>query len=476
QRDDEARKKREDDARKQRDDEARKRREDEVRKKRDDEARKRREDDARKHREDQARREREDRIRKERRAEQNRLREERERRRIRNEERLRREAAAERRLREERLRRERQRRSERHEEFERWKRREAREKLREIRDRRRWEVRLRRLIWEVYVPVRPVRPYEPIVDRDWWDDDQDADTGYWDMVEIRRTAQDLDELVFKIYQLAEIELAERTPWNDRAISLLFDVVDASQAYISALEQYPDNSADTVYELLNLEEAIMHAQKYVFCGSLSLRIQQNFKVVEYYVAKLLWNYRINDYGVESEDVVPAVNGLINTIEFMKDMQDSVIDAYNSLHQTVPAEEVLGCMDFSFRWSRPHDTTTWNVEQELGVVFAEELTLESINTGGNKGTNGVAGISELLVTYSDGEIENLVRLAYDLNDPHVYPKSGQLVLREEGDTIVIPLQSTKEIVKIFVKADSWISPDQKAEIKFQLRNATVPQTLN
>src|SRR5690606_23201562 len=154
-------------------------------------------------------------------------------------------------------------------------------------------------------------------------------------------------------------------------------------------------------LFNLEEAVALASARVLCGPVSAVIRDNIAHMKYYVAELLWQYRL-DPAYEM-----AFAGLIDSGAVGMATPD--MDWTSTDWETMPipalmgewAEgDILACEANSFRWSKPHDEVYWDIGLENAMVYADKISISTINTRGRRGKNGVAGITSLWIYYADG----------------------------------------------------------------------------
>jgi hypothetical protein len=284
--------------------------------------------------------------------------------------------------------------------------------------------------------------------------------GYWDQYDIAQTADMIEILATRIYMLAERELANQTEWNDRALSNLYDVVQAAQFYSSAVQQSRNVYTDTLNELFNLEETINVAASQILCGPISRQLRDNFANMKYYVSELLWQYRIDPTYADARGRMSAVGQQ----KLQANVQLQVAMANESLIEQ-NFENILTCQNYNFRWSKPHYDAVWNVAADNDRVMASALTIQGRGLLGHKGKTGIAGISQLVVTYTDGRAENLIVTAKLNRDPHV-AKNGSLKLVSDADRIVIPLDLRRAVESVYVKADSWVSLREDVALSFAL----------
>jgi hypothetical protein len=106
------------------------------------------------------------------------------------------------------------------------------------------------------------------------------------------TSDALESHTYELYREIERELSSYNQWNDRALSEMYDVVEAARIYSDALENYDFTLRSSLYELFNLEEELLEAEVYVLQGNLSSYVRENFALAKYYVQELLWIYHYN----------------------------------------------------------------------------------------------------------------------------------------------------------------------------------------
>ncbi len=414
-----------------------------------------RRDDGRRHERDQRRHERENARRNNDRIERDRARHERDRRFAEREARRRQERIEDRRRREREIEDRRNYRRHVRQDFHNHPRRIPRHHYGDIHDRNRWAHRHSRWHDHYYRPRRPIFPIViievPVRFPNYGD--------YWDRQEIEQLADSLEVLSSRLYTEAERELSADTAWNNQALSLMYDVTLAAQIYSDAVEQSRNVYSDTLYELFNLEEAITLATAHILCGDLSPRIRNSFSQMKYYVAELLWQYRVD----ENSRVTPMTSPELSSQSFTPASR-SVSTFRNPVLENSDGE-TLACQDYSFRWARPHDEVYWAVADTNIGLNATSLIVATPGTSGRVGRNGIAGISDLVVYYSDGTTEDLVLLAEELRDNHLY-KDG-LRLTDERDRIELPLDSSKQVEAITMTADSWIAPEIDVPLMLTLK---------
>ncbi len=319
----------------------------------------------------------------------------------------------------------------------------------------RWQRRYERW-WRYYHP--PVAPMPPI----WIIDipyEYPPSNDYWDRYDIAELADAMEALSVELYQMTADELQEPTQWNQETLSLMYDVVVAAQVYSDTVDASTDVYRDSLYALFNLEDAMSAVSGRILCGDISLRIQENFSQMRYYVDELLWQYRLDpSYGTDTATFS------LNTLNMSSSQADtSGYEPMDGLQETVFG--TLACTSGSFRWPKPHDTMEWAVEERNSQLQAGSIVIQAVDTEGRRGKNGVAGIEELTVTYTDGSRTNLIQVATDLRDSHVYG-AGKLRLEDDFDQLVLPLDSTRAVATVRVTADSWIAADTPVTLSVSL----------
>jgi hypothetical protein len=182
-------------------------------------------------------------------------------------------------------------------------------------------------------------------------------------------------------------------------------------------------------------------------------------MRYYVDELLWQYRLDpSYGTDTATFS------LNSLNMSSSQADtSGYEPMDGLQETVFG--TLACTSGSFRWPKPHDTMEWSVEERNSQLQAGSIVIQAVDTEGRRGKNGVAGIEELTVTYTDGSRTNLIQVATDLRDSHVYG-AGKLRLEDDFDQLVLPLDSTRAVATVRITADSWIAADTPVTLSVSL----------
>ncbi len=274
-------------------------------------------------------------------------------------------------------------------------------------------------------PAYVYRPTRPIVIIEWPDTREET----WNYGEIIDVADNIERTSLAIFEEAERLLTTREPWNDNALSALYDLSDAAQVYSDALATKPTHLEETLNELFNLEEAFTAAKLYIQDARIPTNLKENFNYAEYYLQEVMWTYR-QDLG---------------DLDNLRDVYDDLSDV------------------MSFRWSSPHDYKVWTLGSD--VSYARALTITNVNSYGRKGSNGVMGISQLYVVYEDGTSQDVVADLQGQRDSHA-DVNGQLALRSSTDRIRVTLKTYVRVARIEVQADSWIAPDVNAQLLLSL----------
>src|SRR5690606_17688799 len=158
---------------------------------------------------------------------------------------------------------------------------------------------------------------------------------------------------------------------------------------------------------NLEEAIALASARVLCGPVSAVIRDNIAQMKYYVAELLWQYRL-DPAYDNMTLAGLLDGGVANGTNANDIAWVSTDWENTSVAVLMGEwtegDILACEANSFRWSKPHDEVYWDIGLQNSMVYADKISISTINTKGRRGTNGVAGITSLWVYYADGSSED------------------------------------------------------------------------
>ena len=120
---------------------------------------------------------------------------------------------------------------------------------------------------------------------------------------------------------------------------------------------------------------------------------------------------------------------------------------------------------FKWHRPHDSYVLRWNQQISTNTASYIGLQSLFNRGKVGRTGTAGISELTVTYTTGQVQDLMPLLRRIY-PHKVSRDGRVYFSFEGDKMRVPLRPHKYISSIRITGDSWIDEFTRAYIALTL----------
>ena len=118
------------------------------------------------------------------------------------------------------------------------------------------------------------------------------------------------------------------------------------------------------------------------------------------------------------------------------------------------------------------TTW------GLTFATiqpNFTILDLGCGGGKTINRLAPQVPQGKVFGLDHSADMVAYAKEAGMRDKIARNGQLYLKNEADSIVLPVHEDKVIVGVYIKADSWINANQEAQLKVNLQGPTADQFL-
>tara|TARA_Y100000780_G_scaffold231697_1_gene258155 strand:+ start:6509 stop:7954 length:1446 start_codon:yes stop_codon:yes gene_type:complete len=151
-----------------------------------------------------------------------------------------------------------------------------------------WSIRYSRWNSRYYV-VRPMFPtyptypiYTPI---DYPEQDE------WTFEDIQKVAYDAENLAHELYQILEEDSAVDDQFERELLSAMYDITEASQLLADAVQENYGDLQSSIYQLFHLEAQVLAAEKYIQNPRVSNYIQENFRMLKFYVDDLLWNYKV-----------------------------------------------------------------------------------------------------------------------------------------------------------------------------------------
>ena len=75
------------------------------------------------------------------------------------------------------------------------------------------------------------------------------------------------------------------------LSAMYDITEASQLLADAVQENYGDLQSSIYQLFHLEAQVLAAEKYIQNPRVSNYIQENFRMLKFYVDDLLWNYKV-----------------------------------------------------------------------------------------------------------------------------------------------------------------------------------------
>lgn len=157
----------------------------------------------------------------------------------------------------------------------------------DIRNRHRWERRYYRYISNRY-SVRPIYPVWPDYPIQLPIDYPSSD--FWSYDDILNMAYNMEFMVHELYKNLESELTGNTYEEQQILSTMYDAVEAAQIYTDRAHNNYGDYSDSIYELFHLELMVANAKQHMNSPYVSNYVRSNFRILEYYVSDLLWQYR------------------------------------------------------------------------------------------------------------------------------------------------------------------------------------------
>ena len=141
-------------------------------------------------------------------------------------------------------------------------------------------------------PTYPTYPiYTPI---DYPEQDE------WTFEDIQKVAYDAENLAHELYQILEEDSAVDDQFERELLSAMYDITEASQLLADAVQENYGDLQSSIYQLFHLEAQVLAAEKYIQNPRVSNYIQENFRMLKFYVDDLLWNYNCLLYTSDAAD--------------------------------------------------------------------------------------------------------------------------------------------------------------------------------
>ncbi len=310
---------------------------------------------------------------------------------------------------------------------------------RTIRHHHRWTIRYNRWWRNHHRWGHPGWPHDRIHYPSRWPNTSDR----WSVYQIINVADNLETKFEHIYNMVANQYGRSSSIATKAYALW----SAAQVYSDCVEFYNGNLHFSLYELYNLEEAASNFESELNRYGSSSSVHRHFNVGKFFINELLWQYRQQIGHIDTWR--DQINEGDSWRQDANDEWDDVNDTYSS-------------KSFYFWWTKPHRVATWTLDTPTTL---SSISLEAVNTNGLRGKNGVAGISEILLIYTDGSELNIVSRSHEKYSQ----RSGQLVLRDQGDFLEVynPNPNLK-VREIQIKADSWVAPEVDVDIQVNINS--------